>query len=231
MTTPPAPTGLRAAGAQTFSVSSAVGGWRGVVEGVCPTLVFIVVLAVAPTRLGLALGASLAVSGLALAARLVQRQSPTQALSGAVLALVSAAWAWHSGQARDFYATGLIINAVWLTACLVSLVARWPLVGVAMGAWQALEDGGQAWSGWRRDPARVVARRRYTLATAVLAGMFALRLAVELPLYLVGEPAAGALGVARLALGLPLFALTVWLVWMLVRPVQARSEAAGAASS
>ena len=47
--------------------------------------------------------------------------------------------------------------------------------------------------------------------------MFALRLAVEVPLYLTGAAGVGALGVARLVLGLPLFALTAWFVWLLVR--------------
>lgn len=217
----PATTGLAAAGAETFSVSATVGGWRGVMEGAVPTAVFVVVLALAPSRLPVALGASLAVSGLALVARVLQRQTLTQVLSGAVLALVSAAWAWRTGQARDFYATGLLINAVWLAACLVSLAARWPLVGLAVGAWQAAEAGTDGWGTWRRDPSLRQARRRYTLATWLLGAMFALRLAVEVPLYLAGGQAASALGIARLALGLPLFATTVWFIWLLVRSARA----------
>lgn len=222
-----AATGLRAAGADTFSVSAAVGGWRGVAEGALPTLVFIVVLALAPGHLVAALAGSLAVSAVALVARLVQRQSVTQAVSGAVLALISAAWAWRTGQARDFYATGLLINVVWLAVCLVSLGLRWPVVGLAVGAWQSVDGQVQGLTHWRRDAAQAAARRRYALATGVLAAMFALRLAVEVPLYLAGDQAAGALGIARLALGLPLFAMTVWLIWMLVRPVAGRPAASG----
>lgn len=223
---PPARTGLGAIDAERFNVASAVGGWRGVIESTAPTLVFVVVMAVRPSALVAALAASLAVSGAALAARLAQRQGLTQVLGGAVLALVSAAWAWRSGEASNFYATGLLINAVWLAGCLLSLVAGRPLVGILMGLWRAAA-GGSARPGGGSDAddavrsedaaARAAEHRRHRAATAVLAAMFALRLAVEVPLYLAGAAGVGALGVARLVLGLPLFALTAWFVWLLVR--------------
>lgn len=130
---PPARTGLGAIDAERFDVASAVGGWRGVMESAAPTLVFVVVMAVRPSALVTALAASLAVSGAALAARLAQRQGLTQVLGGAVLALASAAWAWRSGEASNFYATGLLINAVWLAGCLLSLAVGRPLVGILMG--------------------------------------------------------------------------------------------------
>ena len=141
---PPARTGLGAIDAERFNVASAVGGWRGVIESAAPTLVFVVVMAVRPSALVAALAASLAVSGAALAARLAQRQGLTQVLGGAVLALVSAAWAWRSGEASNFYATGLLINAAWLAGCLLSLAAGRPLVGILMGLWRAAAGGGSA---------------------------------------------------------------------------------------
>lgn len=223
---PPARTGLGAIDAERFDVASAVGGWRGVMESAAPTLVFVVVMAVRPSALVTALAASLAVSGAALAARLAQRQGLTQVLGGAVLALASAAWAWRSGEASNFYATGLLINAVWLAGCLLSLAVGRPLVGILMGLWRAAA-GGSARPGGGADAddavrsedaaARAAEHRRHRAATAVLAAMFALRLAVEVPLYLTGAAGVGALGVARLVLGLPLFALTAWFIWLLVR--------------
>lgn len=223
---PPARTGLGAIDAERFDVASAVGGWRGVMESAAPTFVFVVVMAVRPSALVTALAASLAVSGVALAARLAQRQGLTQVLGGAVLALASAAWAWRSGEASNFYATGLLINAVWLAGCLLSLAVGRPLVGILMGLWRAAA-GGSARPGGGADAddavrsedaaARAAEHRRHRAATAVLAAMFALRLAVEVPLYLTGAAGVGALGVARLVLGLPLFALTAWFIWLLVR--------------
>lgn len=216
---PPARTGLGAIDAERFNVASAVGGWRGVIESAAPTLVFVVVMAVRPSALVAALAASLAVSGAALAARLAQRQGLTQVLGGAVLAMVSAAWAWRSGEASNFYATGLLINAAWLAGCLLSLAAGRPLVGILMGLWRAAAGGSDADDAVRSEDAaaRAAEHRRHRAATAVLAAMFALRLAVEVPLYLAGAAGVGALGVARLVLGLPLFALTAWFVWLLVR--------------
>ena len=61
-------------------------------------------------------------------------------------------------------------------------------------------------------------------ASLLWAALFGLRLAVQLPLYLAG--AVVALGVARTAMGLPLFALGLWLTYRLVRPPSA-DDAAG----
>lgn len=225
--------GLREVGNEHFDAASAVGGWRGIVESVAPTLVFVLVMALRPSALVTALAASLALSAVGLVARLIQREPLTQVLGGAVLALISAAWAWRSGEAQNFYATGLVINAVWLVACTLSLAAGWPLVGVLMGLWmsaaqqsQDAGDDGEAdslpstWAAWRTQESQAGARRRYTLATVVLAAMFTLRLVVEVPLYLAGQDALRALGVARLVLGVPLFALTLWFIWLLVRPAR-----------
>ena len=133
-------TGLGAIDSERFDAMAAVGGWRGIVESVVPTLVFVVVMAVRPTALVPALLASLSVSAVGLVARLVQRQSPAQVLGGIVLVLVSALWAWRSGEASNFYATGLMINAAWLVACLVSLLVGWPIVGALMVLWHRVAD-------------------------------------------------------------------------------------------
>lgn len=205
-------TGLRQLDADRFDAMSAVGGVRGIVESAAPVLVFVVTLVALGNQLVPAVLASLAVSAVGVLARLVQRQALTQALGGVVLVLVSAVWAWRSGEASNFYATGLWINAVWLTALLLSLAVRWPLVGVLVSV---LAGRDQA---WRTDLRRRDERRAARRGTVTLAAMFALRLVVEVPLYLAGDRAVAALGVARIVLGLPLFALTLWLVWLMVRP-------------
>ena len=251
----PGRTGLGAIDSERFDAMAAVGGWRGVLESVVPTLVFVLVMAVRPTALAAALAASLAVSAVGLVTRLVQRQSPAQVVGGIVLVLVSALWAWRSGEASNFYATGLMINAAWLVACLVSLLIGWPVVGALMTLWHRVADESDGSgnpeeseateaiddpdatadddpaarpSAWRTDPALRNVKLRYHAGTWVLTLMFALRLVVEVPLYLAGERAVSYLGAARLILGVPLYAVTLWFIWLLVAPsriAQARAVA------
>ncbi|TFH52971.1 DUF3159 domain-containing protein [Actinomyces viscosus] len=231
-------TGLGAIDSERFDAMAAVGGWRGILESVVPTLVFVLVMAVRPTALVVALVSSLVVSAVGLVARLVQRQSPAQVVGGIALVLVSALWAWYSGEASNFYATGLMINAAWLVACLVSLLVGWPIVGALITLWHRVTDesdgsdvadgskkpGGAdsdpstSASAWRTDPALRNVRLRYHAGTWVLTLMFALRLVVEVPLYLAGEQAVSYLGAARLILGVPLYAVTLWFIWLLVAP-------------
>ncbi|MDN5692837.1 MAG: DUF3159 domain-containing protein, partial [Micrococcaceae bacterium] len=65
-------------------------------------------------------------------------------------------------------------------------------------------------------------RRAYAAATWVMAAVFALRLAVQVPLYL--ADAVTALGVARLVMGLPLYALGLWLAWSVSAPAPGEDD-------
>ena len=68
---------------------------------------------------------------------------------------------------------GLLVNVVWLVVVLISMLMRYPLVGVIVAA---VTGCGMD---WRKQPGE--RRRRYYLATWLLAGMFSLRLIVEVP--------------------------------------------------
>lgn len=207
--------GLRAAIGDDFSFADAIGGVRGLVESTAPGLVFVVVY-VATRALTASLIASLAVALVAVAVRLVQRTPVTQALSGVLGVGVGVVWAWWTGRAQDYFAGGLLANAGYLLAVLVSLAVRWPAVGVVV----ALLRGESM--AWRTDPERAHERRRFVWATWVMAAVFALRLAVQLPLYWGAEVAA--LGAAKLAMGVPLFAVALWITWLLVASPGARAE-------
>lgn len=200
--------GVRAVLAEDFSFAEAIGGVRGLVESVSPGLVFVVVY-LATFELVPALVASLAVALLAVLVRLVQRTPVTQALSGVLGVGIGVFWAWRTGQAADFFVYGLWTNAAYLVACIVSVLVRWPLVGVVVGL---LRGQGTA---WRTDPEAAGDRARFRWATWLWAGMFAARLAVQVPAYLADDVAW--LGTARLAMGVPLWALTLWVTWLLVR--------------
>lgn len=211
------PAGLRAVAGEDFSFAEAVGGVRGLVESTLPGLVFVVVY-VATRELTPSLVASVAVALAAVVVRLVQRTPLTQALSGVVGIAVGVAWAAWSGRAQDFFAGGLLANVGYLLAMVVSILVRWPAVGVVVGLLRG-ED-----TAWRTDPGRARERRRFVWATWVMASVFALRLAVQVPLYLAGEDVVGALGTAKLAMGVPLFAVALWITWLLVGSRGARSD-------
>jgi hypothetical protein len=80
----------------------------------------------------------------------------------------------------------------------VSIVIRWPLLGVIVGGIL-----GQR-ATWRRDPALL---RAYSLASWVWVAQYLVRIAVFAPLWAAG--AVVALGAARVALSWPLVAICV----------------------
>jgi len=138
--------------------------------------------------------------------RMIRRTSVQQAHAGVVGVAICAIWAWRSGEAGDYFVPGLWINAAYGAGALLSIVLRWPLVGIVMGL---VKGWGTA---WRYHPPTL---RLMQWGTAILAALFLVRLGVQWPLYM--ADAVAALGTARLAMGVPLFALTLWGVWLLVR--------------
>lgn len=193
---------------ENFDLNAAIGGWRGVVESVLPGTVFVTAYAVAG---GFRLPVIAAVSAVVVlvAARLIQRTPATQAFGGAVGVVLGAVWAWRAGDPNEYFLPGFWTSAAYAFAMLVTMLVRWPAAGVVVGF---LKGWGSAWRSNR------LAMTRFQWATGVFVVPFVLRLAVQVPLYLAG--ATGALGTVKLAMGLPLTALSLWLVWLLVRNVE-----------
>jgi hypothetical protein len=187
------------------TIAEAVGGPVGLIESGLPAAAFVIAYAASGSN---TTTAAVVAVGLALAlavGRLARRESPQQAISGLVGVAFAAFIATRSGKAENFFLPGLLANALYASAFLVSIVIGRPLVGVIVGALDGERD-------WRQHPARV---RAFTRASWLWVGLFLTRLAVQLPLYLAG--AVVALGVARTAMGLPLFALGLWITYRLVR--------------
>ena len=208
--------GLRALTGEQFSAADALGGVRGMVESVAPGLLFVVVYLVAGQRLRPALIAAVATAVLAVVVRLAQRTPVTQAFSGLLGVGIGVVWAWRSGTASNYFLVGLLTNGAYLVGTAVTILVGFPLVGLVVGLFA--KDGplsGGPWSAvlaWRAEPRL---RRTFALATWPWVAMFAIRLAVQVPLYLKSDVAW--LGTAKLAMGLPLTALVLWLSWRMVR--------------
>lgn len=188
------------------SIADAIGGPAGMVESALPGVAFVAVYSLSGSDTRLSAAVAVGLAALIALGRLARRESPRYALSGLVGVGFAAFVATRSGKAENFFLPGLLANGAYAAAFLVSIAARRPLVGIVVGA---IDGEG---SGWRDDPVRV---RSFTRASWLWAGLFLFRLAVQLPLYLAG--AVVELGVARTAMGLPLFALGLWLTYRLVR--------------
>ncbi|MEQ6898434.1 DUF3159 domain-containing protein [Microbacterium sp. KR10-403] len=190
----------------------AMGGWRGILESVLPTLVFIITwtLTVDPKTnqgdLWLAVGLSVGLAVVFTVVRLIARSPATAAVGGLIATAAAAALALWTGRAADNFVLGLITNGAYGSVLLVSALIGWPLIGLAVG-W--LMNEGTA---WRQDKRK---RRAFFWLTIAWAGLFAARLAVELPLFLTDQVTA--LGTFKLIMGLPLFAPMVAVTWLAVR--------------
>ncbi|MEH0110015.1 DUF3159 domain-containing protein [Tersicoccus sp. MR15.9] len=197
---------LKTDDAGRIDVMAAIGGPRGIVEAVLPGLVFLVVFTFARS-LTPALISAIVVAVAFTVWRLIERRPVVQALSGLVGVVICALFADVSDQPLNYYVPGFWTNVVSVVVLVASVLARWPLVGLVFGLLRS--EGND----WRQVPARA---RVYTRATWMLAAMFALRLVVQFPLYLAGNLVA--LGTTRLLMGVPLYALTLWVAWMITRP-------------
>ena len=182
------------------SLAEVLGGRGGALDASAAPIAFVAGFGIAdaagnPSALlwggGSALGAGLVVG----AARLARGKRPAAVLV-----------ALYTGRAVDFFLLQIVSNAVSALAWAVSIIVRWPLLGVVVGT--AL---GQR-TRWRRDPDLL---RGYGRASWVWVGQYVLRLAAFIPLYLAG--AIYALGVARVALTWPLVVACIALSWPVLR--------------
>ncbi len=183
---------------------SAIGGVRGLVESILPGLVFLIVYTVTQQLLPSVL-APLGIALVFVVVRLLMRQPVTSAIAGALGIGISAGLALLSGRAENNFVPGFFINGATVLLMLGSIAARRPLVGVMVGL--LVND-----DSWRTDRAKV---RVALIATVLWATLSALRLAVQLPLYLVG--ATQALAATKLVMGIPLYAGLLWVTWLLIR--------------
>lgn len=204
--------GVRQDESGRIDVLQSIGGVRGLAESILPGLLFTVVFTIL-RDLQLALVAALAVSAVFTVTRLLTRTPLTQALSGLVGVAICAFVANRTGNAEDFFLPGFFTNAAYIVGMAVSIAVRWPLAGLLFGFIRG--EGTE----WRKQPARI---RAYSLATWLIVAVLALRLIVQVPLYLADNIAA--LGATRVAMGVPLYALGLWFAWLVSRPALEKQQ-------
>jgi hypothetical protein len=187
-------------------LAKALGGARGVVEAAIPTIGFTVSWIVTKElKLALGIGAGLAV--VLLLMRLAQRSTVQFILNSIFGIAIAALFALRSGKAEDAFLPGILYNAGYAAAMLLSIVVRWPLVGFIIGS---VTGDPTAWHR-DRETVRLCSRLTWLLLIPCL-----VRVAVQYPLYLAGHVAW--LGAAKVVMGWPLqVAALAAMVWLLAR--------------
>ena len=187
-------------------ILSALGGKRGLIDSGLPALIFLAVFNLTSRDVNAAIYAAVSISIVLNAIRLIRRETIQHAFSGLIGVAICAVFSKRSGNAADFYLPGLYINVGYALLYLFTNLIRWPILGIMLGP--ILGENFL----WRKDPARLKA---YITAGWLWVGMFLLRVLVQYPLYKSGS--VNALGSARLIMGYPLFILTAWATWQVLR--------------
>ncbi|MCC5580761.1 DUF3159 domain-containing protein [Microtetraspora sp. AC03309] len=193
-------------------LSKALGGMRGIIEAAVPTIAF-TAMWVGTSELKLSLIVSIATAVVLLLVRLVQRSTPQFVINSLIGIAIGAFFATRSGDAKDYFLPGILYNAVYAGAMLLSIVTRWPVLGFLIGS--VTGDP----TAWHKDPGLV---RLCSKLTWLLMLPCLVRVLVQLPLYMFDQVVT--LGLTKIALGWPLqVAALAAMVWVLARgrtPIQ-----------
>jgi uncharacterized membrane protein len=190
-----------------------MGGWRTVAEIFASRVLFLISYLLTGQVL---VSALVALGGVVvfLLVRVWSDRKYWQATAGLVMVGISALLAGSTGQGVNFYLPDIVRNAAAAAVLLVSMLVRWPVIGLLVGA--ARGKG----FGWQRDRAQ---RRSYQACTAVFLVKFCVAPLIMTPLYLAGQVVA--LGIAATLLGTPAIAVCVYVCWRILRVKnEARSD-------
>lgn len=188
------------------SLLASVGGWLGIIQSSAPATLFVLVYALSKNTVAAA-ALSLGVALGFVVWQLIKRKPLTQAIAGALgIGLSAYLTLRDGGHPADYFVQGFFTNAGYGAVLALSVIFRWPLLGFLVGLFRGEP------AKWRTDKKLL---RRADLATSVFVILFAARLAIQLPLYFSNQ--IEALGIARVAMGVPLYALCIWLSWLLLR--------------
>lgn len=186
------------------TVLEQMGGISGLIYTTIPVAVFVPVNAVA--GLAIAAGAAIAAAVAILVFRLVRREPVMPAISGLLGVAICVFIAYRVGDAKGYFLFGIWMSLVYAAVLALSIVVRWPLIGVA---WNAITGTG---TDWRRHRPTLIA---YDIVTGFWVLVFVSRYLAQSALY--DDDATGWLAVARIGMGWPLTALAVLVTVVLVR--------------
>lgn len=188
-----------------------LGGRAGAVDASVPVVAFVLVWVLAghlgsPYALNWGAGAAIGAGAVVAVWRLARGRKARAVLFGLAGVVAAAAVALITGRASDFFLVQIVSNVGSALAWAISIVIRWPLLGVIVGGLLGQRTR------WRRDPDLL---RGYQRASWAWVGQYVVRLSVFLPLWAAEEVVL--LGVARTVLSPLLVAGCVLASWPLLR--------------
>ncbi|NMO55133.1 DUF3159 domain-containing protein [Actinoplanes sp. TBRC 11911] len=188
------------------SLSELLNGRRAALDATLPAAGFVVGWLAGGRSIWAGSAVALACAAVVSVWRLRRGDKPRAVLIGLLGVCVAALIALRTGRAEDFFLIQLLSNAASALVWAVSIVIRWPLLGLVVGAVLGQKTR------WRRDPALL---RAYGKGSWVWVAQYVVRVAVFLPLYAAEQVLA--LGVARVALTWPLVAASLAVSWWVIR--------------
>jgi hypothetical protein len=186
-------------------LAKALGGWSGVIDSGLPFLVFTIAYLATDRNLEVTLYAALGTAAFLALLRLVRRQTLQQVVGGLFGIVIAAFIARRTGNADNFFLPGILTNAAYGAACLVSIFAKRPLLGYVLEAMRGNDMS------WVKDAKK---HKLFSTITWLWTLIFGIRVAIMLPLYLLSQTAA--LGTLKILLGYPLFALGIFVTYRLL---------------
>lgn len=199
--------GLSGEAVSAQGVIAAIGGYRGIVESLLPPALYVIffvftkdarVSAIAPLVLSVA----------AVLLRMFRKEPLAAALAGLAGVLISFAAVSLTGEGSSYFVPGFFLNAAYSMAHFVALIIGWPLMGFVLGFFRgSLTD-------WKKHRPLLRAAQLTSILWLII---FVSRLVVQVPLYIANN--VEALGVARLVMGVPLFAVGVVFTWLVLSKV------------
>ena len=190
------------------SLLASVGGIQGVIETTLPGFLYVLSYAIFKN---LYLSIGLVVSSVVLLTiRHILKKRPLSQLLGSLIGVGLAVFMTlrPGGEAKDYYVQGLVTNAIYGSVLLLSVLVRFPVIGLLVGF---LTNQGIS---WRKDKRKL---RFFDFVTLLWVGLFSIRLLVEVPLFLAGDVVT--LGFVKVVLGLPFYLTMIWISWLLLRKV------------